>query len=53
MYRPPGIVILRLRDPRIPNRLKAILRALQLKEKLYGYITVVTDTRIRRRPIAP
>ena len=52
-YRPPGIVILRLRDPRIPNRLKAILRALQLKEKLYSYITVVTDTRIRRRPIVP
>ena len=52
-YRPPGMVVLRLRDPRIPNRLKAILRALQLKEKLYGYITVVTDTRIRRRPIMP
>ncbi len=50
-YRPPGVVILRLRDPRVPNRIKAILGALQLKEELYGYITIVTDTRIRRRPI--
>ncbi len=29
-YNPPGIIILRLRDPRIPNRIKAILRALSL-----------------------
>ncbi len=50
-YKPPGIVILRLKDPRIPNRVKAVLRALQLKEQLYGHITVVTDTRIRKRPI--
>ena len=48
---PPGVVILRLRDPRIPSRLKAILRALQFKKQLYGYITVITETRIRRRPI--
>ena len=52
-YRPLGVVILRLRDPRIPNRLKAILRALRLKEQLYGYITIVTDTKIRKRPIMP
>jgi len=52
-YRPPGIIILRLRDPRMPNRLEAILRALQLKEQLYGHITVVTDTSMRRRPIIP
>jgi len=52
-YNPPGIVILRLRDPRIPNRIEATLRALSLGEQLYGYITVVTDTQIRRRPITP
>ena len=52
-YRPPGVVILRLRDPRVPNRIKAILKALQLGEQLYGYITVVTDTRVRRRPLTP
>ena len=52
-YNPPGIIILRLRDPRIPNRIKAILRALSLGEQLYGYITIVTETRIRKRPITP
>lgn len=52
-YNPPGIVILRLKDPRIPNRIKAILRALSLGKQLYGYITIVTDTQIRRRPITP
>ncbi len=52
-YNPPGVIILRLRDPRIPNRIRAILRALQLKDQLYGYITIVTDTKIRRRPISP
>ncbi len=51
-YNPPGVVILRLRDPKISDRIRAILRALQLKDKLYGYITVVTDTKIRRRPIS-
>jgi len=50
-YNPPGILLLRLRVPTIPYRSEAILRALQLDEKLYGYITVVTETRIRRRPI--
>ena len=49
-YRPPGVIILRLKDPRIPNRIKAILRALEAGE-LLGYITIVTDTRIRKRPI--
>ncbi|MCD6488295.1 MAG: DUF5615 family PIN-like protein [Desulfurococcales archaeon] len=52
-YNPPGVVILRLRDPRVPNRVRAILRALSLGEQLYGYITIVTDTRIRKRPITP
>ena len=51
--RPPSLVILRLRDPRIPNRLKAILRTVKLGERLYGYITVVTETILRRRPISP
>jgi len=50
-YNPPGILLLRLRSPTIPHRLEAILRALQLNEKLYGYITVATETSIRRRPI--
>ena len=50
---PPGLVLLRLRDPRIPNRLRALLRAVELGERLYGYITVVTETVIRRRPISP
>jgi len=50
---PPGLVLLRLRDPRTPSRVRAILRALELGEKLYGYITVMTETIIRRRPISP
>jgi len=50
-YNPPGILLLRLKAPTIPHRLEAILRALQLNEKLYGYITVLTETSIRRRPI--
>jgi len=48
---PPGLILLRLRDPRIPNRLRAILRTLELRERLYGYITIVTETVIRRRPM--
>ena len=50
---PPGLILLRLRDPRIPNRLRTILRALELGKKLYGYITIVTETVIRRRPLNP
>jgi len=50
-YNPPGILLLRLRIPTIPRRLEAILRALQLGERLYGYITVVSETSIRRRPL--
>ncbi|MEL9940661.1 MAG: DUF5615 family PIN-like protein [Ignisphaera sp.] len=50
-YNPPGILLLRLRIPTISHRLEAILRALQLCEELYGYITVVTETHIKRRPI--
>ena len=50
-YRPPGIVLLRLKKPLVSSRLEAILRVLQLGLGLYGYITVVTETRIRRRPI--
>ncbi len=52
-YKPPGVVILRLRDPRVPNRIKVILRILSLGERLYGYITVVSETRIRKRPLIP
>jgi len=52
-YRPLGVVILRLRDPRIPNRIRVILRTLSLGEQLYGYITIVTENRIRKRPITP
>jgi len=50
-FNPPGILLLRLRTPTIPHRLEAILHALQLGERLYGYITVVSEARIRRRPI--
>jgi len=52
-YNPPGVVILRLRDPRVPSRIRAVLRTLQLKDQPYGYITIVTDTKIRRRLISP
>ncbi len=52
-YNPPGVVILRLKDPRIPNRIRAILRALNLRDQLYGHVTIVTETRIRKRPITP
>ncbi len=51
VYNPLGILLLRLKKPLIQNRLEAILRALQLGEKLYGYITVITETHVRRRPI--
>lgn len=47
----PGLILLRLRDLRIPNRLRAVLRALELGERLYGYITVMAETFIRRRPM--
>jgi len=50
-YNPPGIILLKLRIPTIQHRLEAILRALQIDERLYGCITVVTETSIRRRPI--
>jgi len=50
-YNPPGVILLRLRIPTIQRRLEAILRALQLGEGLYGYITVVAEASIRRRPI--
>ncbi|MGC8932957.1 MAG: DUF5615 family PIN-like protein [Candidatus Methanodesulfokora sp.] len=50
---PLGVILLRLRDPRVPNRVKALLKAIELKEKLYGCLTVVTETSIRRRPFAP
>jgi len=53
-YEPPGIILLRLRDPRIPNRLQAILKVIErYGVKLYGYITVVSEYTIRRRPIKP
>jgi len=52
-YNPPGVAILRLKDPRVVNRVRAILRAMSLGEQLYGHITIVTDTRIRKRPIVP
>lgn len=52
-YKPPGVVILRLKDPRVSSRIKAILKALNLREQLYGYITIVTETRIRKRPLSP
>ena len=50
-YKPPGIVLLRLRNPIVENRVKAIIRAIKLGGQLYGYITVVEDYRIRKRPI--
>lgn len=50
-YPLPGLILLRLRVPTPENRLEAILRALALEERLYNYITVVTDTYIRRRPL--
>ncbi|MEM2342168.1 MAG: DUF5615 family PIN-like protein [Candidatus Bathyarchaeia archaeon] len=34
LHKPPGIIPLRLRDPKFSNRLKAILRALDLGEKI-------------------
>ena len=37
-HSPPGLVLLRLRDPRIPRRLEAVFRALELGERLYGHI---------------
>ncbi len=50
---PPRIILLRHKDPKIPNRVIATLRAVRLREGLCGHITVVTETIIRRRPLAP
>ena len=51
--RPPGIILLRLRDLSIPSRVAATLRAIRLGEGLYGHITVVAETVIRKRPLTP
>lgn len=50
-YSPPGVILLRLRDPRVPNRIRVLLKVMELREKLYGFLTIVTDTEIRRRPL--
>ncbi len=50
-YKLLGVVLLRLRNPIVENRVKAIIRAIKLGGQLYGYITVVEDYRIRKRPI--
>ncbi|NPA84808.1 MAG: hypothetical protein GXO07_02235 [Crenarchaeota archaeon] len=50
-YKPPGVVLLRLKEPTVENRLKAMLKVLKSGVELYGYITVVTEDKIRRRPI--
>ncbi|MEB3772081.1 MAG: hypothetical protein GSR82_00210 [Desulfurococcales archaeon] len=50
-HKPPGVVLLRLRNPIVENRVKAIIRAVKLGGQLYGYMTVVEDYRIRKRPI--
>ncbi|MEM1716185.1 MAG: hypothetical protein QXF23_07005 [Candidatus Bathyarchaeia archaeon] len=42
LHKPPGIMLLRLRDPKVPKRLKAILCALEFSEKLYGHMTIYT-----------
>jgi len=52
-YRPLGVIILRLKDPRISNRTRVILRILSLGEQLYGYITIATEKQVRKRPITP
>jgi len=49
----PGVVLLRLRDPRVQNRVKVLLKAIELGEKLYGYLTIATEVSVRRRPISP
>ena len=36
-----------LKDPRVPNRVRAVLKALQLGKQLHGYIALVADTVIR------
>lgn len=50
-YKPPGVIILRLKNPNIYNRIKLILKILNLKEKLYGYIIIASETRMRKRPL--
>ncbi len=51
-YRPPGIILLRLKKPTIENRLKVLLKLLESGVELYGYITVITEEKVRRRHIA-
>lgn len=51
-YNPPGILLLRLRNPNISNRLNTILRVLEeYKNELYGFITVASEFITRRRPL--
>jgi len=52
-YSPPGLILLRLIDAKPRNRLRAILRLVEKYDiKLYGYINVVSEKAIRRRPIS-
>jgi len=39
------VIILWPRDPRIPNRIIAILPALQPRERICGYISIIADTK--------
>jgi len=39
------VIIPRPRDPRIPNKIIAILPTLQPKERIFGYITIIADTK--------
>jgi len=51
-YNPPGILLLRLRNPNISNRLNTILRVLEeYKNGLYGFITMASEFITRRRPL--
>ena len=52
-YKPPGIVLLRLKDERTENKLKMISYIIEsYGERILGNVTVVSEKKIRMRHIS-
>jgi len=50
IYKPPGIIILRLKDESIKNKVKVALRVIENPTyRIYGCIIVATEKKIRIR----
>ena len=50
-HNPPGIPLLRLKLPEYPIDWKQYYVPYNPGERLYSYITIVTETRTRRKPV--